>query len=203
VGLLTMALSPKHRGLLRLSTAIVLGNWDEVRRLRAAPQAEPDREWRETVLQTHLFAGFPRLVQAFGVLAEGGGLGTVGGEEIEGSPIPPERGTQLFDSIYGDGADSVRALLDGYHADFGAWIAEHAYARVLARPGLAPPLRELLAACALAALGQERQLASHARGSLRLGAGFDDLWEAFDTVADLLEPGRLERARRIAERFRE
>ena len=66
----------KAARLARLFTAICLGEFDVVRELRrSAPDGEPDRAWREAVLQTHLFCGFPRLVQAYGVLDEEGGLG--------------------------------------------------------------------------------------------------------------------------------
>lgn len=198
-----MALDAKLTRLLRLSTAIVLGDWEEVRDVRrAAPAGEPDLEWREAVLQTHLFAGFPRLVQAFGVLAEEGGLGSE--EEIEGqrAEVQDPRGRELFALIYGSDEERVRTQLSGFHGDFGDWILEHAYGRVLSRPGLAADRRELLASCALAALGQDRQLASHARGSLRCGASFEHLAEAFEVVRDQIGPEAADRAQRIAERFR-
>jgi len=199
-----MALSAKDRCLIRLSTAIVLGDWEEVRRLRSsAKPPEPDRAWRECVLQVHLFAGFPRVVQAFGVLDEVGGLGVASADEIEGEATPEmsRRGSRLFESIYGAGSDRVLALLDSHHPDFGQWILEHAYGRVLARPGLSGSRRELLATCALAALGQDRQLASHARGALRLGADRDELEGALETVGDLLGSEGLQRALRIASAF--
>jgi len=197
-----MSLAPKDRRLLRLSTAIVLGQWAEVRALRrAAPPGEPDRAWRECALQTHLFAGFPRLVQAFGVLEEEGGLGRPEPEELEGPAPAPERGDRLFGRIYGEDAARVSGMLAGHHGDFAAWIREHAYARVLARPGLGADRRELLACAALAALGQERQLASHARGAVRCGARPEELTAALDAVAELVEPARLEEARRIVGRF--
>ncbi|MFT7667934.1 MAG: alkylhydroperoxidase/carboxymuconolactone decarboxylase family protein YurZ [Planctomycetota bacterium] len=199
-----MALTQVDRTLIRLSTAIVLGEWDEVRRLRREEcEQGPNRAWRECVLQTHLFAGFPRLVQAFSVLEEVGGLGEVQANELEGSlKSEEERGSELFSRIYADQADGLREKLGSYHEDFGNWILEHAYARVLARPGLPADRRELLAACALAALDQDRQLASHARGSLRCGATFEELTAAFDCVQDLIGSERCTRAKRIAERFR-
>lgn len=188
--------------LARLGTAIVLGEWDVVRDVRAsAPTGEPDREWREAVLQTHLFGGFPRLVEAYGHLADCGGLGAAAADEHESSGSA-ERGTQLFDRIYGEGADPVRAMLTEHSADYAAMIAEHAYGRVLSRPGLDAASREMIASCALAALGQERQLASHARGALRCGARFDALLDCLDAVRDLMTKERHERALRIAERFR-
>lgn len=189
--------------LARLSTAIVLGAWDEVRAVRAdAPGGEPDRAWREAVLQTHLFGGFPRLVEAYGYLDEAGGLGEATAEEHEAEG-DAARGAALFDRIYGEGAEAVRALLDGYSRDYAAMIAQHAYGRVLSRPGLDAAEREVFASCALAALGQERQLASHARGAMRCGADHASLVACFDAVRDLMGDERHERALRIAERFRE
>ena len=198
-----MTAPEKQLRLARLSTAIVLGAWDVVSAARAeAPDGEPDRAWREAVLQTHLFGGFPRLVEAYGHLADAGGLGEPDADETEGGPVDAARGAALFDRIYGEGADPVRALLAGYSADYAAMIAEHAYARVLSRPGLDAATRELLASCALAALGQERQLASHARGALRCGASFEELVGCLDVVRALAGDARHERALRIAERFR-
>lgn len=203
-----MSLNMRERRRLRLFVACVLGRWDEVVRLRRAAQPdEPDRAWRETVLQVHVFAGFPRLVEAYGVLAEVGGLGQLETGETSASDDPRSlavehaRGRELFDRIYSTDAPRVRAMLAGHHADFAHWIEGHAYGRVLARPGLAPDRRELLAVVALAALGQERQLASHARGSLRLGASALELVEALDAVADLIDAEKLDKARRVVERF--
>ncbi len=200
-----MSLSPTTARLARLSTAIVLGNWDELRALRAAaPPPEPDRAWREAVLQTHLFAGFPRLVEAYGVLEEAGGLGEPDPGELEREDERAilGRGRELFERIYAGHAARVREGLERRQALFASWIESHAYARVLSRPGLDAATRELLACCALAATAQERQLASHARGALHCGASPSDLEAALTAAADLLEPARLERARRVLERFR-
>jgi len=199
-----MSLSDSELRLMRLFTAAVLGRMDELVRIRrAAPPGEPDRRWREAVLQVHVFAGFPRLVESYDALAAAGGLGEA--EPGEFAPESEERlrahGRELFDRIYADDADSVRALLANHHRDFAAWIESHAYGRVLARPGLSADRRELLAVCALAALGQERQLASHVRGSLRLGATRAELDQALASVSDLVETGRADRAQRVLERF--
>ncbi len=195
-----MTLTIKDLRLARLFSAAVLGNWEELRRLRrAAPAGEPDRAWREAILPVHIFAGFPRLVETFGVLAEEGGLGQAQPDELEdlAPPAFAARGQKLFDLIYGDQSERVGALLESYHTDFATWITSHAYGGVLSRDGLEGAQRELLACCALAALGQERQFQSHARGSLRLGASLDDLATTLTTVADLLPPENLIRAQAI------
>ena len=197
-----MALSDHDRRVARVFTAVVLGRWDALRELReTAPDGEPDRDWREAVLQAHVFAGFPRVVEAYAVLAACGGLGEVEPDEVLAEDEQPARGRELFERIYRDHSDRIRDMLRGGHPDFAAWIEGHAYGRVLSRPGLSADRRELLAVAALAALGQEKQLASHARGSLRCGAEPDDVREVLLAVEDLIEPGRFERAERVLERF--
>ncbi len=73
-----MSLSESDRRLLRLFLACVVGNWNEVRRVRrAAGPGEPDRRWREALLQVHLFAGMPRQVEATIALEAAGGLARI------------------------------------------------------------------------------------------------------------------------------
>ncbi len=196
------ALTDKEARLVRLVAVVVLGDWKRVTELRrAAPPGEPDRAWREAVLQTHLFAGFPRLVEAYGVLHDAGGLGTPADDELRAEPDLPERGAELFDRIYADQADAVRGLLHAHHPDFARWIAGHAYGRVLTRPGLSPACRELCAVAALIALGQDRQLASHARGAVRCGATPRAVTEVVEALGEDVRPARAQRAREVLARF--
>ncbi len=196
-----MSLSSSERALARLTAAIVLGRRDELVALRrSAAPGEPDRRWRESVLQAHLFAGFPRVVEACHVLQGAGGLGPPETGEV-GDERSPSAGSALFELIYADRAGEVRAELAGYHPELARWIETHAYGRVLARPGLAADRRELLAVAALAAQGQERQLAAHARGAVRLGASAEEVCEVVEALADLLEGPLLERAREVVGHF--
>lgn len=188
--------------LAQLFAAAVLGEWDTVRALRrAAPAGEPDRAWRETVLQVHVFAGFPRGVETYGVLAEEGGLGELEPDERLAEPEHFARADALFERIYADHAPRVRTLLHDAHPDFARWILGHAYGRVLTRPGLSPAQRELLAVVALAALGQERQLASHLRGAVRCGATPTDLTSTLESVRPIIGPTRCDAALALAARY--
>jgi 4-carboxymuconolactone decarboxylase len=190
-----MSLTPQEERLVRVSAAIVLGDWRALQRLRAeAPPGEPDRAWREAVLQSHLFAGFPRLVEAYEVLDRAGGLGPPDSDEVRSEPDLPDRGRPLFDLIYADQSAAVRTKLTTYHPDFAAWIAGHAYGRVLTRPGLTPRQRELLAVASLATLGQSRQLTSHARGALHCGATNQDLADVFSALTPLVAAPLLQSA---------
>lgn len=194
-------MNAKAERLVRLSATIVAGDWDAVRALRAAaPEGEPDRAWREVVLQSHLFAGFPRVVEAFEVLDEAGGLGTWEAGEDE-SDWSPARGDELFERIYGSGTDAVRERLASFHPNYAAMIREHAYTRVLTRPGLDAATRELCAVAALIVLGTDRQLASHARGAVRCGASAEDVLAVAQVVREGVEPEAWERSRAVLERF--
>jgi alkylhydroperoxidase/carboxymuconolactone decarboxylase family protein YurZ len=199
-----LSLGASDRRLLRLFVACVLGRWDEVRRSRREVQpGEPDRRWREALLQVHLFAGVPRQVEAAGVLEQEGGLGPPDDDEVEGrgGDAQTSRGRALFERIYADDSTAVRAMLARGHPELEHWVLEHAYGRVLSRPGLSADRRELLAVAALAVLGQDRQLASHARGALRCGATREELGETLETIRDLVDPShasRIDEALRLA-----
>lgn len=206
------ALNPKDTRLARLQATIALGLWQDLGELRrTAPEGEPDAEWREAFLMAHLFAGFPRAVEAALVLQRAGGLGSPGPAEVAPEPasaepaIPApagrEAGLPLFRTIYAQQTEPVLEILRGAHPAFEEWVLDHAYGRVLSRPGLSAARRELLACAALAALGQDRQLGSHARGAVRCGALPGNVLGVLDAIADLVEPERLARCREVVQRF--
>lgn len=194
-------LSDDERRLCRLFTAIVLGRWPEVEAERRALTTEPDRTWREVVFMVHLFAGMPRQVEAYEVLERAGGLGTLGPDEHREEGDQVERGRALFGIIYGENQGLVEDRLYRFHPDFGRFILGHAYGRVLSRDGLTVRQRELLAVGALAALGQDRQLASHARGAIHAGATPEEVQAAYQEVEGWIDPGLKERARQVIARF--
>ncbi|MEZ6021293.1 MAG: carboxymuconolactone decarboxylase family protein, partial [Planctomycetota bacterium] len=170
--------------------------------VRAAPAGEPDDEWREAILQSHLFLGFPRIVEAFEQLAADGGL-------QPGGPLHGERdsettrgeGDALFDCIYGDLSDKVRRRLRQHHGHFADWIAEHAYGRVLSRPGLDGARRELLALVCLALGHLDRQFASHCRGALRLGATRAQVLAVLTSQREYLDADTFDRLESLARHY--
>jgi 4-carboxymuconolactone decarboxylase len=169
---------------------------------RAAPVGEPDAAWREVVLMAHLFCGFPRTLAAFEVLERVGGVGAPSEQELSAADsVVDAEGAALFDRIYGSSADTVRDALRGFHPDLARWIAEHAYARVLARPALEPATRELCAVAALAITGHDRQLASHARGAIRCGATAVDVQATLDLALPWIPEPLRARAREVAAQF--
>lgn len=155
--------------------AIGPAEWDRFTTgvLRARDHGASRSEVEEVLLQATLFFGFPRTVTAFETLQHCWPATTA---PQQGALAPAEQaaaGRALFDAIYERNAPAVHGLLASFHPDFHAFVIESAYGRVLARPGLGPMVRELLAVAGLAALHQLPQLVAHARGALRFGAELD------------------------------
>ena len=197
-----MSLNDKERRLIRLAVAFVQADYDTLRRLRhEAPDGEPDRAWRETALQAHLFCGFPRSIAGYTVLKDAGGLGELDDDEVGLNEDPHERGRELFARIYGKGTARVQTELASHHAEFAQWIEGYVYGQVLSRPGLTTRVRELLVIASIAALGHERQLAGHVRGSIACGATRADVDETLELLEGIVSAERLEMARRVVEHF--
>lgn len=189
--------------LVRLAVAVVMNDRAGLARFAQAHGGAPsdDAGLRETLLQCHLFCGMPRTIAALDALKDAG-LTLTPAPPSEASAKERDRdGAALFDEIYGGGADAVRAHLETLDPTFARWVAEHAYGRVLARPGLDAPTRELVAVACLAATGHDRQLASHARGAVRCGATPEDVARVLEVIGPALRPDRLTRARDVVARF--
>ena len=183
---------------VRLTVAIVLHDEEALREFgRRFARFGHVPQLHEVALQSHLFCGFPRTLASLDVLRDAGLT-----FKDPGFDAPPQgAGAELFDTIYGDGAERVRTHLDELSPDFAGWVAGHAYQTVLARPGLSPAERELLAVVALSATGHDRQLASHVRGAVRCGVPAAGVIHTIDMLDGLIMPERAKRAREIANSF--
>ncbi|MFO1031883.1 MAG: carboxymuconolactone decarboxylase family protein [Planctomycetota bacterium] len=148
----------------------------------ASTRGLPRAELEEALLQAVLFCGFPRVVTAFEQLATAWPVATPpsGGAVPEGERCTA--GRALFAAIYGKNDAAVRGMLASFHAEFHDFVLESAYGRILARPGLSPLRRELLAVALLAAQDQPRQFVAHARGAITFGADRAQLREVLATV---------------------
>lgn len=149
---------------------------------RGRDHGQPRADFEETLLQAVLFAGFPRVVSAFETLATAWPTT----EPPTGGALPPAdqaaAGNALFAAIYGRNTDAVHGMLRSFHGEFHDFVLEAAYGRILARPGLPPKERELLAVGVLAAQDQRRQFVAHARGAVNFGATAAELGEVLWSV---------------------
>lgn len=79
--------------------------------------------------------------------------------------------------LWGEDADRIRQQLRELDPELAALIEEVAYGRVFARPGLDLRTKELLAIAHLTSVGSERELRTHVRAAVRVGASFEEVRE--------------------------
>lgn len=186
--------------LVRLSAAMADGDdaGVDVELQRAAASVDPHAV-DEAVLQSCLFLGFPAALEAAAAWRE-----LRGEAPREADPLAaPERaadrrvrGERLCRTVYGSAYTGLRHNVAAASPALDRLMVDVGYGAVLGRPGLDPVWRELCLVAVLAVQGRDRQLHSHLRGALRMGAA--ERW-----VSDALELG-LERAPAAArERLRE
>ncbi len=139
--------------------------------LKRAAEAAPVVEIEEVLLQSHLFVGFPVVLNAFMTWRQMQ-------PRVEADPAPNAAGMearrvageQLCARVYGKAYDRLRENVRELSLDLDRWMIEDGYGKTLSRPGLPPDVRELCVVALLAAAGQRRQLRSHLRGALNVGA---------------------------------
>lgn len=145
----------------------------------------------EAALQLFLLAGFQASLEAVTQIRE------VFGDSI---PVPePEalsaeewlrRGYELQSQVYGSNVERLRDNLKELSPELAVWTVMIGYGLVLSRPGLPRYQRELLEVAVLAVQGFPRQLHSHLRGALNLGASAQEVEIVLEAIDGLLTEER-------------
>ena len=166
-------LTSEQVALIRLSAAIAAGGPEDVaRRAEGAIQAtvSPERVY-ETVLQSYLFVGFPRAIEAFfalrQVLADLGWVPrTPAVHDVERWA---EDGAALCHRVYGRNYDKLMGVMRTLSPDLAEWMILEGYGKTLSRPGMNPVEREYSVIAILTVTRMWRQLRSHAIGAVHVG----------------------------------
>jgi 4-carboxymuconolactone decarboxylase len=186
------ALDDETRVLVRLAGVISAGSEHQVREMLAQANTHCRPEWiEEIILQSYLFAGFPRALNSAREwrrisgrpapdVDDGGNFGNAERWRAEGEATCA--------TVYGPFYERLRHNIRSLHPALDAWMIVDGYGKVLSRPALDLRRRELcvVAACALGR--QDRQLHSHLHGALHAGATPAEVRDAIDAIADLLGP---------------
>lgn len=155
--------------------------------LEGADGLVPADAVEEILLQTYLFAGYPRAINAF--FTYQGWVASREGERPSRGPETPDpdmwrrRGETVCRRVYGDNYEALQRRMARLHPALAEWTLVEGYGKVLGRPGPSVASRELAAVGTLIALGAERQLLAHLHGSLNVGVGRDALEAATRQVA--------------------
>lgn len=195
------------RALVRIAAAVAGAPIAFTRRVLAeAINVAPVSSVEEVILQSYLFAGFPRALNAMRVW-----------REVSGEPAPAtdpssphqsvaalqEQGEQICHAVYGHKYEALRQAVSRLHPALDIWMVSDGYGKVLARPGLALTQRELCIVAACAASEQVPQLKSHLRGARNCGATIDDLAQTLSALTDIMSREALIAAREELNRIRE
>jgi 4-carboxymuconolactone decarboxylase len=209
-----MPLDHPTRALIVLAAQIAGGDEAAVRdaftRTRSANA--PEQWLEELVLQSYLFCGFPRALNAArewrrqsprtAASAEAQ-LDAPAAEHVDDTDQVREwrlRGEATCAAVYDGMYEKLRLNVRDLHPLLDEWMIVEGYGKVLGRPGLDLPRRELCIVAACAATGQDRQLHSHLHGALNVGVPADDLREALDALAPILGDSRASSARLLLAR---
>lgn len=160
---------------IRISAALGAGDGEEVRRVLERVSGEaPARVVEEALLQAHLFVGFPPVLEAFAAWRRADGTPGSGPDDGRVDRRDPDRVTEdgraTCRRVYGRAYPRLRSNVAGLHPDLDRWMVRDGYGKVLARPGLDLAVRELCIVALLTGARWPRQLHSHLRGALRVGA---------------------------------
>lgn len=157
----------------------------------------------EVILQSYLFAGFPRTLNAARMWRSMSGHAAPASDDSAASTHVAEwesRGEQTCAIVYGDSYEMLRRNVRELHPALDAWMITDGYGKVLSRPALDLKRRELCIVAACAAAAQQRQLHSHLHGALNAGAPAEEVRAALDALADIVPPTELTRYRSLLDR---
>ncbi len=186
--------------LVRLAAVVAAGDEDSLRNeLGRAAGSVPDVWVEELLLQTYLFAGFPRALNAMREWRRG--HPAVAGAVKTRTPTRAD-GEVTCARVYGPMYDRLRENIRHLHPLLDDWMIDEGYGKVLSRPGLDLPRRELCIVAACAATGQDRQLHSHLHGARNAGASVDAVDTAVDALAGVLGAARLRGVKLLWSRVR-
>jgi len=193
------------RLLVRLSAVIATGDEAAIRRWMArAARVAPPAHVEEVVLQSYLFCGFPRALNAAREWRRVAPSPAPASDEAEDVTLGAEwreRGERTLAMVYGDMYEKLRLNVRDLHPALDAWMVVDGYGKVLSRPALDLARRELCIVAACAAMGQDRQLHSHLRGALNVGVAPETLREALDAIVELVPAPRMQSARLLLARI--
>lgn len=197
------ALDEATRALVRLSAVLASGTEEDVRAELQRAMNTTSHEWiEELLLQTYLFAGFPRALNGMREWRRVSGRPPIATATRMSDEEIRRRGERTCARVYGDMYERLRVNIRELHPLLDEWMILEGYGKVLGRPELDLERRELCIVAACAATAQDRQLQSHLHGARNVGVAERVLTDTLQSLADVVPDPLLARATRLWNRIR-
>lgn len=192
------------RALVRAAAAIAVADEPTMRDAVRVATADTPPPWlEEVILQSYLFCGFPRTLNAAREWRRAGGTPAAESRpDYSAHPAWRADGERTCAVVYGPFYERLRHNIADLHPALDDWMIVEGYGKILARPGLDLARRELCVVAACTVSAQERQLHSHLHGARHAGAGEAAVTATIDAVADLAPAAVLHSARMLWARVR-
>ena len=189
------------RALVRLAAALSAGSESEVRvQLQQASTSTPAIWIEELLLQTYLFAGFPRALNGMREWRRLSKDVAAPDHDARDASVRAD-GEATCARVYGDMYDRLRVNVRALHPLLDEWMIVEGYGKVLSRPELDLPRRELCIIAACAAAGQDRQLQSHLHGARNTGVSTETVSAALQSLHGVVANELLTRAINLWQRI--
>ena len=189
------------RALVRLAALVAAADEPTMRAALAGAVGVVDPVWvEELLLQSYLFAGFPRTLNAMREWRRLSGRRAPAADDFSAHDRADDwarEGAVTCAAVYGRFYDRLRHNIAALHPALDAWMVVDGYGKVLSRPGLDIARRELCIVAVCAVAQQDRQLHSHLHGALHVGASPAAVTGTLDALADLLSPAARDDATRL------
>ncbi|HCT57169.1 MAG TPA: carboxymuconolactone decarboxylase family protein [Gemmatimonas aurantiaca] len=189
-------LDDETAALVYLAAMLAGGSESETRVALTRAHQQIRASWvDEVILQTYLFAGFPRALNGAREWRRISGrvAPTIDTHAIDTAAERLAKGEVTCATVYGRFYEQLRVNIRELHPALDQWMIEEGYGKVLSRAPLDLARRELciVASCAIAR--QDRQLHSHLHGALHAGASADVVTATLDVVGPFLAPDDVRR----------
>jgi 4-carboxymuconolactone decarboxylase len=189
-GVNVVGLDAETAELVRLAAVVTAGSETQLRDAMSKVVGKVRPVWvEELLLQSYLFSGFPRTLNAMREWRKASGEEAPRTDEGTHHALTDHwrsRGEATCGVVYGDKYESLRKNIRALHPALDSWMIIEGYGKVLSRSGLDLVRRELCIVAACAAAGQTRQLHSHLHGAVNAGASAGQVEGTLAAIAELV-----------------
>lgn len=194
------------RIIVRLAGAVAVLGDTELRAYLTDAIEVPQTWVEETLLQSYLFVGFPRALNAMREWRRISGRPSPASDDeatVDDVDVWRRRGELTCGVVYGRFYARLRDNIRELHPALDAWMIAEGYGKVLSRPQLDLGRRELCIVAACATSRQHRQLHSHLHGARHAGVPDDAVEDGLQALGDLLAPDELADALQLWRKVRQ